>query len=65
MNRADRRRARRAGVPEIAIRFAETYACPDCDADTTMDVDDGIPVLSVAHDSTCPALAGRTSRYPR
>ncbi len=55
MNRAQRRAARRAGVPADAINYAERYRCPDCAADTNLQVVDGVPVLNVRHDDTCPA----------
>lgn len=59
MNRAERRRAQRAGVPELALRYAERYACPDCTAETSLTVIDGLPVLKVRHDDTCPAYRKR------
>jgi hypothetical protein len=57
MKRAARRRARRnrgtAAVPELARRFADRYACPDCTAVTHLtELDDGVLVLDVLHDDT-------------
>lgn len=60
MNRAQRRAARRAGVAEDAISYAEHYTCPDCLADTELQVVDGVPVLNVRHDDTCPAYRKAT-----
>ncbi|MEJ7703490.1 MAG: hypothetical protein WKF47_07435 [Geodermatophilaceae bacterium] len=54
MNREQRRAARRAGVPADAISYAEHYTCPDCNSDTELQVVDGVPLLNVHHDATCP-----------
>lgn len=54
MNRQQRRAARRAGVPAATVAYAETYRCPDCASSSELHVLDGVPVLDVRHDDTCP-----------
>jgi hypothetical protein len=54
VNRSQRRAAERAGVPETVIAWAEGYRCPDCASETELHVADGLPVLDVRHDGTCP-----------
>ena len=63
VNREQRRAARRAGVPQEAIAYAESYSCPDCLADTEL-VIDGLPVLNVRHDDTCPTYRRASQRQP-
>lgn len=62
MNRATRRAARQAGITEDAIRYAETYVCPDCTADTSLAVEGDVAVLEVAHDATCPSYRRHRAR---
>lgn len=64
MNRAQRRAAARAGIPEAAVRYAESYRCPDCSADTQLQVVDGLPVLDVLHDETCPSYRRMFAAHP-
>ncbi|MBA2529956.1 MAG: hypothetical protein H0V19_08365 [Euzebyales bacterium] len=64
MNRAQRRAARRAGVPEPALSYAESYQCPDCSADTQLQVVDGLPVLDVRHDDSCPRYRQMFAAHP-
>jgi rubrerythrin len=36
-------------------------ACPDCDAETTLtEVREGVSVMTISHDDTCPAYRGLT-----
>lgn len=51
-----RRRARRARVTDAARRHAEQMVCPDCTAETTITTADGVALVDVAHDETCPTL---------
>lgn len=62
MNREQRRAARRAGIPEAAITFADAYACPDCNSEAELRVECGVPVLNVAHDTSCPSYQARVGR---
>ena len=61
MNRDQRRAAERAGIPEIAIDYADAYRCPDCDAKTDLYVIAGVAALRVSHDETCPTYLGSTA----
>lgn len=51
----------RTRTREAAERVATAYRCPDCAADTALADQDGVLVLTVAHDTTCPHYAGRTA----
>jgi hypothetical protein len=43
------------GVPaEVVLRLAEVYRCPDCDSEVSLSAVDGVLVLHVAHDESCP-----------
>lgn len=62
MNRAQRRQAaRRQRIPDSVQHFATSYVCPDCDADTNLvEEPDGVFILNVAHDTTCPSYGAMT-----
>ncbi len=60
VNRKQRRAARRAGVPADAITYAERYRCPDCSSVSALQVIDGVPVLDVSHDGSCPEFRRRS-----
>jgi hypothetical protein len=54
MNRAERRR-----LPKAAQAVADnlhTVRCPDCDNDTELVEVDGMYIVKVLHDPTCPWL---------
>ena len=36
--------------------------CPDCDAEASLASQNGVPVLQVLHDDTCPILAQSQNR---
>ncbi len=59
MNRAARRRARRAGIPEVAVVAAD-YRCLDCNSEAELaEVLPRVYRLVVLHDDTCPWLRAR------
>ena len=62
MNRAQRRAAERAGVPEAVVAYAEQYACPDCASETELVPVGSIGWLRVYHDETCPTLRRMVAR---
>jgi len=62
VNREQRRAARRAGIPETAITYAESYSCPDCACETEFRVEAGLPMLNVLHDPTCPTWQAHQAR---
>lgn len=60
MNRRQRRE-KRSQPDAHAVAIAKAYRCPDCDADTRLEVDEhGLHHLHVLHDDTCPRLNGIT-----
>ena len=65
MNREQRRAARRAGIPEVAITYADDYRCPDCNAETEFRIEAGLPLLNVLHDPTCPTWQSHQARAGR
>lgn len=66
MNRADRRRAQREGVPTRVVQFAETYRCGHCESVTAWPWRDpfGFWHVDALHDDSCPAARGRISHQP-
>lgn len=62
MNREQRRRAARRRRTERFIRtYADSYECPDCNADTRLEhLAPGVHRLKVMHDETCPTYAAMT-----
>lgn len=58
--RPDRRKGDRPMNDKLVAAFAAGYRCPDCDSTTTLTNRDGVHVLTVQHDETCPVLAQHT-----
>ena len=66
MNRAARRRARRAGVPVEVAAVAASYRCPDCASEAELTRDPiGIWHLTISHDTTCPFFRTLPEPSPR
>lgn len=62
MNRRERRVRLREGA-RLARRFAESYRCPDCCADTVLRKEEtGVYTLKVFHDQTCPTYRAKLAR---
>jgi hypothetical protein len=61
VNRAQRRAGGRRHLSgSAAVAFARSYSCPDCSSDQQLlEEGNGLYVLEVAHDPTCPWLAAR------
>lgn len=48
-------------MAEQVINYCVAYRCPDCDADTDLVVVEGVAVLEISHDNTCPILRRLTA----
>lgn len=66
MNHSERRRAaardRTRPMNPLFEAFARTYVCPDCCADVELVIQDGVHILAVRHDDTCPAYRAMEER---
>jgi hypothetical protein len=66
VNRQQRRKAQRQGVPVKVLAFVESYRCGHCDSETAWPelTSFGGWLVGVEHDDTCPALLGQASYAP-
>lgn len=48
----------------VADHYTADYRCPDCTAETRVTLLDGVTVLDVWHDETCPTSCRHRSAMP-